>query len=144
MTETILVATDLLAASQAVLNEAARLASALRARVCLVHAETSRVHSGAMEFGLDEELQRVEGQCALERNSLEECGRALSATGIDVEPVSARGMPEQVILAQARRVHPILIVLGFHRHETRHCLLTHGLCRNLTNHAPCPILLVPL
>lgn len=144
MTETILVATDLLSTSQVVLTEAARLASALRARLCLVHADTSRLHSGAVEFGLDEELRQIEGRGALERDALEEYGRTLSARGIEVEPIFARGMPGQVILAQARRLHPIMIVLGFHRHEIRHCFLTHGLCRNLTNHAPCPILLVPL
>jgi nucleotide-binding universal stress UspA family protein len=146
MNRTILVPIDYSDVTDAVLEEARRLAGGLGAALHLVHAETMdpMVYSPYQA--------RMGAACprsSREQMLLEATDRLATVAGTcrpDVRSVTISlldGHAGPGIMEEALRVRPMMIVMGSHGHGALHHLLAGSVCEYVMKHAVCPIVIVP-
>ncbi len=118
-----------------------RLAEEHRGEVVLVHA-----------YHLPVELQQIEGayipdpfwsEVRIEaERGLHPYGDRVRRAGLDVDEIAREGLPAQVTLEEAERVHADMIVIGAAgRHRIRD-LLQGRITDYVVHHAHCPVLTV--
>lgn len=141
--KTLLVSVDFSAATRAVVETAAELAQASRARLILHHSVMPPVVTA--EFGVGAELMQ-ETLDVLEkgaRRQLAHLEDELTARGLNTETALTHGMAAALILEQAARVEADLIVLGSHGHTALYDLIVGGTTHAVLRKARCPVVVVP-
>ena len=146
MNMTILVPVDYSDVTDALLAEARRLAKALHAGIHLVHAVTidrpvyttfqAEIGVGYPRQDEAEQLQEATARLAALAETHRSDLRGVTTTLLE-------GNPGAGIMEEARRVKPMMIVLGSHGHGALHHLLAGSVCEYVMKHATCPIMVVP-
>ena len=135
----LLVPTDFSPYAERALDYAIALASALRARVTLLHVISALYWAtgdlpGALSAAVLEELE------AVARQSLKQALQRVRDAGLDGEAMVVHGSPFECIVAAARDQGIDLIVMGSHgRTGLRHVLLG-SVAERVVRLAPCPVL----
>lgn len=146
MNRIIVVPIDFSDVTDTLLDEARRLAKALDATLHLVHAAPMdpAVYSSYMA-GMGTGYPRQ-----TRAEIMHAAGDHLAATAEvcrqDVPGVTTAlldGNAGSGIMDEARRVKPMMIVLGSHGHGALHHLLAGSVCEYVMKHAVCPIVIVP-
>jgi nucleotide-binding universal stress UspA family protein len=146
MNRTILVPIDYSDVTDTLLEEACQLAGALDATLHLVHAATiGPVVYSAYQAGMGTAYPRKTKIEMLEE-AAEHLGRVAETCRPNVQTVTTsllEGNAGPAIMEEARRVSPMMIVLGSHGHGALHHLLAGSVCEHVMKHAVCPITVVP-
>lgn len=138
----ILVPLDFSPVSKAVLAEAMRLARQTGARVVLTHVLLPPVNP--VDFygvAIDQLTTFATVAEAAANRRLQRLQKRLKGA-VDILPAET-GRPATLILEQARRLKPGLIVLGSHGHGLMHDLILGSTAQAVLRRAPCPVLVVP-
>ena len=134
--ETILLATDLTAASQEATDRAIELAARLPARLLIVNALEKRRLSGSGSH------DRVD-QARLERESmLVKVVREARDAGVNAEFLVWDGPPGDAIAAAAEAEHVDLVVVGTRGRSGAERMLLGSVSDHVVRHAECPVLVV--
>jgi nucleotide-binding universal stress UspA family protein len=146
MNRTILVPIDYSDVTDALLDEARQLATALDAGLHLVHVVAmdqtiySPCHAGAgtacLLASMDDIMRSATDQLTKIVETLRPDVRAVTTSLIE-------GHAGHGIMEEAQRVRPMMIVLGSHGHGALHHLLAGSVCEHVMKHAACPIVIVP-
>ena len=138
----ILVALDFSESSRFALEYAELLAKQFGAAIDLVHVVTpliSPMPGGCVPPFINNpgEAHLVEARACLENHADE-----LRSRGLSVGTLLVEGSPLESILAQARKRHCDLIVVGTHGRSGMAHILLGSVAENILRAAPCPVLTV--
>lgn len=129
----ILLATDFSPASVAAFDYAERLAAATGAELLAVHAQ------GVADFWSGGDLERVDEETNQKLNAVEP-----SLPGVQLERITHRGRPGEVICWMAQDRGCDLIVMGTHGLTGFAHLVLGSVAEHVVRHARCPVLTVRL
>jgi nucleotide-binding universal stress UspA family protein len=139
----ILVPIDFSPVTTAVIQKAAQLAQAFRARLWLIHVTTPNPEFVGYEPG----PQTVRNQVALrfrkEHRQLQQKARRFQQKGIHATALLVQGPTVETILEEAIRLKADLIVVGSHGYGTWHRVLLGSVSEGLIRKTTRPILVVP-
>lgn len=138
----LLVPIDLSEISPAVLEGASCFGKSLASNLWLLHVVPPTNH--ATPFNLDRNLWRREVARGLRhrRRQLYEFAEQLRREHYHVFTRFVAGTVSTVILAEARRMHADLIVMGSHGHGNVYHALFGGVGQKVMRKAACPVMLV--
>jgi nucleotide-binding universal stress UspA family protein len=139
----LLVALDFSDAMEAVLREGQKLARALSAEICLLHA--AEPDPDFVGYGVGPQVVRdqVAHGFREEHSRLQHEAKVLRDAGLTATPLLVQGPAAQAILQEAERLQADLIVVGSHGHGPVHQLLVGGVSEGVLRRARCPVLVVP-
>ena len=146
MAASILVPIDFSDVTEAVLDEAARLAKAFDAKIWLIHVASIQPAFDTCEvFGAAYARHDLADQLHEEHRTLERYQETLRRKGLDAGAMLVTGRPACKIVEEARRLEVDQIVLGspHHGHGVLYGLLIGGVCRGVLRTSPCPVVVVP-
>ena len=156
--KTLLVAVDFSTSTDAVLTESANLATALGARLWILHVTSDEMQALAFEAtqftGYDTEMVTFPGDVQLARDiSAEEMRRehnellAISSklrnVDIDAKALLLKGRPAAIIVEKAAELKADIIILGSHGHGLLRKALLGSVSEYIIRHASCSVLVVP-
>jgi nucleotide-binding universal stress UspA family protein len=140
----ILVPTDFSPASAIAVRAAIRLAQLFRASIEVFHVNIDPsvvLPPPGDVLSFPEAFERVLADTA---EKIERVVGEIRAAGVTCTSASDVGRSYVAIVEQARRSHAGLIVMGSHgRHGLSHALLG-SVAEKVVEHAPCPVLIVPV
>jgi universal stress protein A len=139
----ILVPVDFSNVTERVVDEAAKLARMLHARVVLMHVTeptTGVVDYAAIVVAV---AQVNEAAVKFSVQRLGELERRLTDDGVEAVSVQVTGTPLSEIMEQARVVAANYIVIGSHGHTAFYDLLVGGTAHGILKRAACPVVIVP-
>lgn len=150
----LLVALDLSPASQKILDEVTPLASALSAKLWLLHvAEPSSgmvAYKGSLRNNpsddrLDPEYARdqIAKKFHDEHKSLQKEAEKLRAVGVETTALVVQGSTIEVLLHEAKKLDIEMIVVGSHGHGAVYDLLIGSVSESILRQATCPVLVIP-
>lgn len=141
--KTLLVSVDFSAATRAVIDAAAELATQTHAQIVLHHSYVSPIVTS--EYGLSLEMLQETAQIGEKtaRHQLEHLQDELTARGLSVSTVLTRGGAAWQVLQQAIKLRADMIVLGSHGHTAFYDLLIGSTTHDVLKKATCPVLIVP-
>lgn len=154
----LLVAVDFSKNTDAILKQAAKLATALKAKLWVLHAASDKAQVMAYEstqfLGYAPEFINMPGEVQLARDlSAEEIKREhqqllgissqLRSAGIDTQAILLKGDAAGLILEKADDLQAEIIILGSHGHGRLHKALLGSVSEAVIRHARCNVLIVP-
>lgn len=154
----LLAAVDFSKTTDAVLEQAAKLASALDAKLWIVHVTSDETQAMAYEStqftGYAPEFVNLPGDVKLARDlSAEEFKREhaqllemsshLRERGIDAQALLLKGDAAKLILEKAKDLQTEIILLGSHGHGLLHKALLGSVSEAVMHKAPCNVMVVP-
>jgi nucleotide-binding universal stress UspA family protein len=134
--ETVLLATDLTAASREATDRAIDLAGRLQARLLIVNALEKRRLTGAGSH------DRVDQARAERESHLIEVVRGARDAGVTAEFLVWDGDPGASIAAAAEAEHADLVVVGTRGRSGAERMLLGSVSDHVVRHAECPVLVV--
>jgi len=139
----ILVPIDFSEVTDLVLAEAVMLSTALQLPIRLMYiAERSLApRSQTVGLGHDHNAMLEPGQKLGEQ--LNKLRNKLAATDLTVSAFLLHGRPVDVIVNEAERLDPELVVLGSHGHGAVQHLLAGSVCEGVLSRVACPVVIVP-
>ena len=146
MNKTILVPIDYSDVTDALIDEASRLAKAFDAVLHLVHvaANDTTIYS-SYQGGMGMAYPRQD-QGEMLQEASEQLTAAAETCRRHVQTVTTsllEGSAGSEIMEEARKIRPMMIVLGSHGHGALHHLLAGSVCEYVMKHSVCPITIVP-
>ena len=154
----LLAAIDFSKNTEAVLEQVAKLAKNLEAKLWILHVasdETQAMAYEATQFtGYSPEFTSMPGDVQLARDlSADEIKRehaqllgisaALRGNGIDTQAILLKGDAAKLILEKAEDLQTEIIILGSHGHGRLHKALLGSVSESVIRHARCNVLIVP-
>lgn len=149
----LLVGIDLSESTGKVVEKAAAIATALSAKVWLLHAtkpEPADLYIAGQvpdAIGLEADPQIVRDSLAhrfhAEHRQLQETADRLRTAGLDATALLVEGTAVTTILKQAAKLDVDMIVLGSHGHGKMYQLLLGSVSEGVLHKAECPVLVVP-
>lgn len=140
----LLVALDLSAASNDVLNAARKAAAATNAEVRLLHVAEPNPSFVGYEAGPDVVRDQVAREHRNEHRALQEHADRLREAGIDAAALLIPGPIVETILKEAEKMPADLIVLGNYGHGAVYQLVAGSTCLGVVKQTTLPLLLVPV
>lgn len=142
--KTIVALVDLSDLAFTVLKHAGKFATAFNGEVVILHMEAKEpvvvdmglVSPVIMQEPSRESVQRHEAQLLEMRDSLIKSGVRASVQQLEGASVDA-------VLAETKKCHADLIILGSHHHSKIYDLLVGSVTNDVLKHAHCPVLVVP-
>ena len=149
----LLVGVDLSESTEKVVAKAAEIATALSAKVWLLHstkAEPADLYLAAQEpdsIGLEPDPQLVRDALARrfhsEHQQIQEIAGQLRAAGLDATALLVEGAAADSILKEASKLDADMIVIGSHGRGRMHQLLLGSVSEGVMHKSECPILVIP-
>jgi nucleotide-binding universal stress UspA family protein len=153
MPKTIMAAKDLAASTEEVLSAAKEYSKAFSAKLYLVHVSLQpemRVAVPPLEVSpeywavpipLDRkaEADRLRG----EHKALQDLGRELSDSGIDVTALALEGWTVEKLLEEMERLSIDLVIIGSHPPSLLRGLFVGSTTEDVMRRAHCPVLVLP-
>ncbi len=154
----LLAAIDFSKNTEAVLEQAAKLAKALEAKLWILHVasdETQAMAYEATQFtGYSPEFTSMPGDVQLARDlSADEIKRehaqllgisaSLRENGTETQAILLKGDAAKLILEKAEDLQVEIIILGSHGHGLLHKALLGSVSEAIIRHAHCNVLIVP-
>ena len=144
MAPTILVPVDFSDVTEKLLWEAVRLARGLGAGIHLIHvAQTHPQHVSDTLPSWPGMVGVLENERDTLRQKLDGYKQLVSNEGLDASAELLIGSPAHVILEEAARLKPEMIVLGSHGHGLVHHLVLGSVTSDVLKQAGCPVVVVP-
>ena len=143
MSNNILAPIDFSDATGAVVDQAAKLAKALDAKVWLIHAAVPEPDFVGYEVGPEYIRDSAARHLREEHQKLGEYQEKLRQGDVEVTAMLVPGEATDKILQEARRLEADLIVLGSHGHGALYNLLAGSVCQGVLSKAACPVVIVP-
>lgn len=152
----LLVALDLNASSDPILDHAATLALALNARLILLHVTDIRPELTGYDIVSDETFgnfpdphsirDSIADRFRLEHQKIQALGEPLRARGVDCSALLVHGMANhaETILEQVRKHDAQMIIIGTHRKGVVARLLLGSTSAGVLQHATVPVVMVPV
>jgi nucleotide-binding universal stress UspA family protein len=141
--KTLLVPIDFSPVSRYVLDEAARLARLVKARLILLHAVPPPSVATDLAPLVGEALQFTAELEKSGRRQLHRLEKSPRFKGLKVETRCEMGFPVPHVLGVAKQVKADVIVIGSHGHTALFDLVVGSTASGVLKHAPCPVLVVP-
>jgi len=137
MYEKILVALEVSAADETILEHVIRLAKRLGSKIVLVHVADGFAarHQEQLNLADSEEIQK-------DREYLERCRRRLTREGLEVETRLACGEPADELLKVAHAIGCDLIAMATHGHRFVRDLISGSVASQVRHRTDIPVLLV--
>jgi len=154
----LLAAVDFSKTTDAVLEQAAKLATALDAKLWILHVtsdETQAMAYEATQFtGYSPEFTSMPADVQLARDlsaeefkrehaQLLEMSSRLRKGGVDAQALLLKGDAAKLILEKAEDLQAEIILLGSHGHGLLHKALLGSVSEAVIRHAKCNVLIVP-
>jgi nucleotide-binding universal stress UspA family protein len=149
----LLVGIDLSESTEKVVKKAEEIATALSAKVWLLHttkAEPADLYLAGQEpdsIGLQPDPQFIRDSLAhrfhAEHRQLQEIADRLRKTGLDATALLVEGAAVETILKEASKLDADLIVIGSHGRGRMHQLLLGSVSEGVLHKSEFPILIVP-
>lgn len=154
----LLVAVDFSQSTDPVLAESAKLATALGAKLWILHVtsdETQALVFEATQFsGYAPEAVAMPGDVQLardinaeeikrEHSQLQEISSRLRKEGINAQALLLKGDPAKMIVDKAAELQVAMIILGSHGHGLLHKALIGSVSESIIRHAGNNVLIVP-
>jgi nucleotide-binding universal stress UspA family protein len=154
----ILAAVDFSKHSEAVLEQAAKLAKTQNDQLWILHVTSDETQAMAYEatqfsdyapgfINMPGDVQLARDICAdefkREHSQLLAMSSKLRATGIKAQSILIKGDPASLILNKAKELNVETIVLGSHGHGLLHKVLLGSVSEGIIRNAHCNIMVVP-
>ncbi|MDR4506507.1 MAG: universal stress protein [Candidatus Scalindua sp.] len=140
----ILVAIDLSNTSQKVLDKAITLASALSAKVWLLHVTETGPEIGHLNLGPETVRDQAAQEFNREHQDLQKKAETLQKAGVETTPLLVQGATVEIILKKSKELNIDIIVMGSHGHGGVYHLIYGSVCEGVLQSSSCPILIVPV
>ena len=155
----LLVAVDFSKGTDAILDQAAKLAKALEAKLWVVHVasdETQGMTYDVTAFsGYTSEFIDMPGDVHLARDicaeelkrehtRLQGISSALRNDGVNAQAVLLKGNGAPMIIGKATELQADIIILGSHGHGLLHKALLGSVSQAVLRHAKCNVMVVPV
>ena len=143
MGNVIMVPIDFSEVTDLVLAEASKLGKALQSPICLMYvAEPSLApYFNIAGLGCGRNAMLEPGEAL--REQLDSLQYKLAAPDLVVSSSLLHGRPVEVIVKEAERLDPNLIILGSHGHGALQHLLAGSVCEGVLRRVACPVVIVP-
>ncbi len=144
MIKNILLAIDFSDLAARILEVAREMATALNARVWIIHVADPN------PFFLDQDIepmvlrQQHEMEISREQQELEAMETYFRKNGIEATACLKYGVPVPSIMAKAKEVDASLIIIGKENHGFFHKTLLGSVSEGVVEKACCPVLVVPI
>ncbi len=140
----ILAAVDFSDVSEAVMNEASRLAAALSCRVYIVHVTSPEPDYVGYEVGPETVRTNMATQYKQEHKKLQELVHTHDWPDLEqAVPLLIEGVTHEKILKEQQSLDAGLIIMGSHGHGALHKLLVGSVAEAVLKHATVPVMIVP-
>ncbi|MDF7798147.1 universal stress protein [Pontiellaceae bacterium B1224] len=154
----LLVAVDFSKSTDAVLSESAKLATALGAKLWIVHVTTDEtqnlMYESTQYTGFDFDFTPMPGDIELARDiTAEEIKREhdqllgmtakLRESGVTTQALILQGNPALAILEKAAELSADMIILGSHGHGLMHKALLGSVSESIIHKSPVKVLIIP-
>ena len=126
------------------LEQAIRLASAFDSRLYLIHVAAPEPGFVGYEAGPQHERNWRSKTLHEAHRILQQQSDQLREQGMDSEALLIHGATADTILAEAKRLHADLLILGNHHKGVFQRMVSGSTGDEMVHHADCPILLVPV
>jgi nucleotide-binding universal stress UspA family protein len=140
----ILVAVDFSEVTDKVISTAVTLQKALQGHLRVVHVDNSAPYFYTPKDESPTACEPIEANAPPEGSNLEDIRSMLAKEQVDADYRLMEGPAADNILAEANAYCADIIVIGAHLHSQFYHCLFGDTTTSLINHAPCPILVVPL
>jgi nucleotide-binding universal stress UspA family protein len=139
----LLIATDLSASSNAILDVARDIARSSRAKVWLLHV--AEPEPDFVGYGVGPQSVRDSQAIDFHREhvELQAIADRLRDQGIETTALLIQGATAATILQQASKLQVNMIVVGSHGHGAVHKMLVGSVSENVLRRATTPVLVVP-
>jgi nucleotide-binding universal stress UspA family protein len=142
--KTIVALIDFSDVTTAVVERAASLAQAFKARLYLIHSVPRQPE--VVDLGLVSPtcLRRpTEEEWAAHRTRLMGLCDSMKATGLKVAAAQLRDLAIEKVTEELRLLHADLVIVGSHQHSVLYELFVGSVTREVLRKSPCPVLVVP-
>ncbi len=154
----LLVAVDFSKTTESVIDQSARLAKALDAKLWILHVSSDETQAMAYEAtqftGYSPEFVSMPGDVQLardlsaaeikrEHNELLGISTNLRKEGVDARAILLKGDAAKLIVDKATELETETIILGSHGHGLLHKALLGSVSESVMRHAPCNVMVVP-
>lgn len=141
--QTIVAAIDFSPVSDPVLEFAADLARATKARLVLVHIAAPEPDFVSYDVGPETEREAVAKRLRQQHRQLQELADGLRETGLDVTALLIQGPTVEKLLEESQRLDAGLLVVGSHGRGAIGRVLLGSVSEAVVRRASCPVTVVP-
>lgn len=138
-----LVGIDFSGSADQVVGKAAELATALAAKVWLLHVAAPDPAFAGFEAGPQTVRDSVSDAFHAEHSRIQQMADRLRKDGLDATALLVQGATVETILKEATKLEADMIVVGSHGHFTLQHLLGGSVSKGVLHRSECPILVVP-
>ena len=139
----ILVAVDFSESTEIVLQAAEDQATALSAKVLLVHVAEPDPDFVGFKAGPKSMRDSISKEFYKEHVKIHDYAARMGAGGLDVTPMLVQGSTSDAILKEASKLGVDIIVVGSHGRGAMHHLLMGSVSQGVIHAAGCPVLIIP-
>jgi nucleotide-binding universal stress UspA family protein len=139
----ILITVDFSRDSIGVLERAKTLASALSAKVWLLHIVDQDPDLLDDEFGAKPEYDQLSREFPQEYKALQQEVDKFQNFEIETTPLLVQGSTVEIILQKSKMLEIDIIILGSHGHGGVHHLIFGSVSEGVLRSASCPVLVIP-
>jgi nucleotide-binding universal stress UspA family protein len=139
----LLVALDLSEATEKIVVSAESLATALSARMWILHVAEPDPDFVGWKAGPQTVRDDMAKQFRDEHRQVQQIAAKLHVAGVDATAVLVQGPTVEKILEQASRLNVDMIILGSHGRSAVYHLLVGSVSEGVLQESECPVLVVP-
>lgn len=139
----LLAAIDFSETTGVIMKEVEKLATALSARVWLIHVAPPEPDFIGYDPGPQAERDYVARLRHREHCDIQELAHRLKEKGVETTALLTQGETAAVILEQAEQLQADMIILGTHGHGAVYHLLAGSVSKAVIKQAVCPVYVIP-
>lgn len=139
----LLVGLDLSEFTDKIVNSAESLATALSARVWLIHVAEPDPDFVGWEAGPQTVRDDVAKKFRDEHRQIQKIASRLRSSGLDTTALVVQGVTVEKILEEASKLNADLIVVGSHGRGLAYQLLVGSVSEGILRESECPVLIIP-
>ena len=139
----LLVGVDLSDFTEKVVKKAEEIATALSAKVWLLHVAEPEPDFVGLEVGPQSTRDSLSKRFHAEHRQIQEMAERLRKTDLDTTALLVQGSTVETILKEASKLDVDMIVVGSHGHGAMYQLLVGSVSEGVLHKSECPVLVVP-
>ena len=139
----LLVGVDLSDFTEKVVKKAEEIATALSAKVWLLHVAEPEPDFVGLEVGPQSTRDSLSKRFHAEHREIQEMAERLRKTDLDTTALLVQGATVETILKEASKLDVDMIVVGSHGRGAMYQLLVGSVSEGVLHKSECPVLVVP-
>ncbi len=139
----ILVTTDFSQHASHAVAKAVELASALNAKLWLVHVAAPEPDFVGFRTGPQSVRDHLAHQLRKEHADLQAQAERARESGVNCEALLVQGPTAETIVSEAERLHAELVVMGSHGHGALFRAIVGSVCEQVIGMGKCTVMVVP-